>query len=74
MEAQTDITRTDVDAFVACLKIWTEKGYTVEQAITRHRAQMRRFANNAWEMAQALGRDPVFVGQLYDDLRAKAAS
>ncbi len=32
----------DAHGFVACLRVWTDKGYSVEQAIERHLAQMTR--------------------------------
>ena len=40
---------TDVQAFVDCLRVWINKGYSFEEAIERHMAQMTRFAERAPE-------------------------
>ena len=39
----------DVVGFVDCLRVWTDKGLTVEQAIERHMATMRRMMSKAGE-------------------------
>ncbi len=38
---------SDVLAFVNCLRVWTDKGYSLEAAIEKHKAQMARFVDNA---------------------------
>lgn len=44
----------DVAAFIACLKVWTDKGYSVEQAIEKHMAQMSRFIDHAVRLSREL--------------------
>jgi hypothetical protein len=47
-------TEADVVGFVACLRVWLAKGYTLDQAIERHMAQMHRFVNrDAAEIVEA---------------------
>lgn len=54
------VTETDVTAFVACLSVWTAKGYTLEQAIEKHIAQMERLASNALKLPKSLVVDTFF--------------
>lgn len=39
-----NVSESDAESFVNCLRVWTDKGYTIEQAIGRHVAQINRFA------------------------------
>ena len=39
----------EVVGFIDCLRVWTDKGLTVEQAIERHMATMRRLVSKAGE-------------------------
>jgi hypothetical protein len=49
-----NVTEADVAGFVACLRVWLAKGYTFDQAIERHMAQMHRFVNrDAAEIVEA---------------------
>lgn len=54
------VTEGDVKAFVACLSVWTAKGYTLEQAIEKHMAQMERLAGNALKLPRSLVVDAFF--------------
>ena len=47
LAAEMGVSTRDVCGFVACLSVWVRKGYTFEQAIERHMAQMTRLANNS---------------------------
>ena len=44
---EMNVSENDVVAFVECLKVWIAKGYSIEQAIEKHMAQMVRLVNNA---------------------------
>ena len=44
-------TEADTAGFVACLRIWTDQGYTVEQAIARNLEVQRRVLDCASEGA-----------------------
>ena len=65
LAAEMNISVADLGSFVAGLQIWFDKGYTLEQSIERHMAQMNRFAANCTNRAL---RDLTI--DLYDDLRA----
>jgi len=45
---------SDVISFVNCLRVWTAKGYTLEQAIEKHMAQMGRFVNASLTLPKSL--------------------
>ena len=45
---------SDVQAFVDCLRIWINKGYSFEEAIERHMAQMNRMAERATEFPRSI--------------------
>ena len=46
LAALMGVTESDLAGFVACLKVWTDKGYSVEQAIGRHMATMAGLLTN----------------------------
>lgn len=46
-----NVSESDTRAFVDCLRVWTAKGYTLEQAIERHMQQMRRMVAQAVQIA-----------------------
>lgn len=43
---QMGVRKSDAISFVACLSVWTSKGFTPEQAIDLHMKQMMRLAEN----------------------------
>lgn len=51
LAAQMGVSESDVIGFVECLSVWVSKGYTFEQAIEKHMAQMMRLAENACAIA-----------------------
>jgi len=65
LAAEMNISPADLSSFIACLRVWLCKGYTLEQAIERHMAQMDRLAANCTNRAL---RDVTI--NLYDELRA----
>ena len=36
---------SDVVSFIQCLQIWTDRGYSLDEAIGKHMEQMGRFIN-----------------------------
>jgi hypothetical protein len=42
---------SDVKSFVECLKVWIEKGFTIEQAIEKHMSQMTRLAEHSHQIS-----------------------
>ena len=65
LAVEMGVTASDLNAFVECLRVWIAKGYTLEQAIERHMAQMNRLAANCHKLPkQALAED------LYEELAA----
>lgn len=47
LATEMGVTEGDVVAFIACLSVWTAKGYGLEAAIERHLRQMEKLAENA---------------------------
>lgn len=43
---------SDVAAFVEGLRVWIAKGYTIEEAINKHLAQMVRMVDNAVKLSE----------------------
>lgn len=43
---------SDVAGFVEGVRVWTNRGYSLERAIEKHMQQMTRFVNNAVELSQ----------------------
>ena len=60
---------SDVQGFVDCLRVWIDKGLTLDEAIERHQAQMVRMVNNAVTLADRLSGSKEFVGGLHDSMR-----
>lgn len=40
-------TEAQLSSYVACLKVWTDKGYTVEEAIGQHELTMAKLLQEA---------------------------
>lgn len=58
----------DVISFVNCLKVWTSKGYSIEESISKHMGQMERLATSCTHPAlKAIAVDT------YDQLNAEVA-
>lgn len=51
LAAEMNMPLSDVTDFVNCLKVWTDKGFSIEEAITKHTAQMTRLVNNSVKVA-----------------------
>ena len=66
------VTESAVAGYVDSLAAWMAKGYTLEEAIAKNMAAVTRIAERAVPLAYELAHDEVFVGALYDDLRASA--
>lgn len=48
-----NVSEADASAFVNCLRVWTDKGQTVEQAITSHMATLRGMVNGVADYARS---------------------
>ena len=44
----------DLTSFVTCLRVWTDKGLSLEDAIAAHTRQMTRFVNAAVDLAHSI--------------------
>jgi hypothetical protein len=69
LAADMNVSENDMASFVNCLKVWTDKGMTLEQAIERNMQQMQRLVMASYERHPAMR---AIVVDLYDDLRAAA--
>ena len=43
---EMNVTENDLIGFASVLKLWMDKGYTMEEAIAKNRQQMVRLVNN----------------------------
>lgn len=57
---EMNVTENDLSGFVSCLRVWIAKGYTIEQAIEKHMAQMTRLAEHSGKMDNSLVVDAFF--------------
>lgn len=46
MAAEMKVNESDLRSFVGCLRVWTDKGYTIDEAIRKHQDIMSRWAAN----------------------------
>jgi len=54
---------SDVVSFIQCLQIWTDRGYSLDEAIGKHMEQMGRFINKAANMPYARELVVLLVGR-----------
>ena len=47
-------TESDTQAFINCLKVWIDKGYTIDQAIIKHMEQMVRLVDNSTKLPKSI--------------------
>ena len=66
------VTENAVAGYVDSLAAWVAHGYSLEDAIAKNMAAVTRIAERAVPLAYDLAHDEVFVGALYDDIRASA--
>jgi|GEM_PF-4509353 len=71
LAAETRVSSADAKAFVACLQVWIAKGYSLEQAIERHMAQMARLVAHCEQLCKRQAR-AALAGAMWDDLHATA--
>jgi plasmid maintenance system antidote protein VapI len=70
LATELGVSESDAVAFVSGLRIWTDRGYTVEQAIGRHMAQMTRLVNNAAALASDVDFRTAVAGAAWDAVNA----
>tara|TARA_Y100001947_G_scaffold136491_1_gene124835 strand:+ start:61 stop:306 length:246 start_codon:yes stop_codon:yes gene_type:complete len=63
LAAEMGVSEGDVLSFAACLRVWMDKGYTLEEAIHRHAEVMRAIVNNAVQIAKTA--KPLAVDAFY---------
>jgi hypothetical protein len=59
-----NVNETDLDSFINCLRVWTNKGLSLEDAIDRHMTQMKNLVTNSTDRRL---RD--IAVESYDELR-----
>lgn len=60
LAAEMSMPLADVTAFVNCLKVWTDKGLSIEDAITKHMSQMARLASNSHKLPTSIATETFF--------------
>lgn len=54
------VTESELQGFVSCLRVWTDKGLSLEEAINKNMAQMTRFVNDAHLIPKQIAVDAFF--------------
>lgn len=63
LAAEMNVTPGDLQSWIACVGLWTSKGYSFEAAVAKHMSQMERLIDNAGDLSQAL--KPMAVEVMY---------
>lgn len=54
LAAEMGVTEGDLKGFIDCLSLWMAKGFSFEQAVEKHMAQMTRLAENADKLPKSI--------------------
>ena len=49
---EMNVTENDLIGFLSAIKIWMDKGYSMEESIQKNLAQMVRFVNNSVKLSK----------------------
>ena len=60
LAADMNVKPADVAAFLKCLGVWMAKGYSMEEAIEKHMAQMVRLASKSDQFPKSLAVEAFF--------------
>lgn len=52
LAAEMNVSEADLSGFIACLSVWAAKGYSFEECIEKHMAQMTKLAENSCELVR----------------------
>ena len=62
---EMNVTENDLIGFLSVIKIWMDKGYSMEDAIQKNLAQMVRFVNNGVKLSKDENMRELAIGVFY---------
>lgn len=62
---EMNVTENDLIGFLSAIKIWMDKGYSMEEAIQKNLAQMVRFVNNSVKLSKDENMRELAIGAFY---------
>ena len=62
---EMNVTENDLIGFLSSIKIWMEKGYSMEEAIQKNLAQMVRLVNNSVKLSKDENMRELAIGAFY---------
>jgi hypothetical protein len=62
---EMNVTENDLIGFLSAIKIWMDKGYSMEEAIQKNLAQMVRLVNNSVKLSKDENMRELAIGAFY---------
>ena len=62
---EMNVTENDLIGFLSVIKIWMDKGYSMEEAIQKNLAQMVRLVNNSVKLSKDENMRELAIGAFY---------
>ena len=62
---EMNVTENDLIGFLSAIKIWMDKGYSMEEAIQKNLAQMVRLVNNSVKLSKDENMRELTIGAFY---------
>ena len=62
---EMNVTENDLIGFLSAIKIWMDKGYSMEEAIQKNLAQMVRLVNNSVKLSKDENMRQLAIGAFY---------
>ena len=62
---ERNVTENDLIGFLSAIKIWMDKGYSMEEAIQKNLAQMVRLVNNSVKLSKDENMRELAIGAFY---------
>ena len=62
---EMNVTENDLIGFLSAIKIWMDKGYSMEEAIQKNLAQMVRLVNNSVKLSKDENMRELVIGAFY---------
>ena len=62
---EMNVTENDLIGFLSAIKIWMDKGYSMEEAIQKNLAQMARLVNNSVKLSKDENMRELAIGAFY---------
>ena len=62
---EMNVTENDLIGFLLAIKIWMDKGYTMEESIQKNLAQMVRFVNDSVKLSKDENMRELAIGAFF---------